>query len=266
MTINRQTELPSHFSARLTQELSALDWKSRSELLIRIGRSELQMRSHGQDRPIWKGPASESDLLGADVVVPTEQGERRGRVICFGVVNTGDVYERTVVVHVPASGSQHEAPGSVVRMASFEDAQRIQEELEMAARLQTAVEAVQTGSLALPVNPTRKRGQRDPRLVGEFVTLANASEHVKFIDETPAYHKVVGTNPARRLYVFKNQLQVALSGFSFEHLGILPISAEEAKEMHLGKVRGRVKFEDRDTALDAFERALKMLSQPDRRP
>ncbi len=52
------------------------------------------------------GGFPEHQLLGADVVVPTDQGERRGRVVCFGVVSMGAYWERSVVVHVPASGTQ----------------------------------------------------------------------------------------------------------------------------------------------------------------
>ena len=73
-------EVTENFSARLAKELDALGWEARNALLVKIGRMELRMRDLGQDKPVWKGPAPVAQLLGADVVVPTEQGESRGRV------------------------------------------------------------------------------------------------------------------------------------------------------------------------------------------
>ena len=249
-----QTSAVDDFSARLATELNALPWSERNELLIRIGRQELRMRSDGQERPVWKGPAPVTNILGADVVVPTEQGERRGRVICFGVVNTGAEYERSVVVHVPASGTHHEAPGSEVRLASPDDSVRIRNEIEMATRLAevaaVAPESKQSG---------RRRGLRDPKLIEEFLELARNSPNVASIDEGSANHKVVGLDPSKRLYVFKTQLRVDVSGFSFDHHGLRAISSEEALSMHLGKVRGQVLFDDRQAALGAFKMALEGL-------
>lgn len=213
------------------------------------------MRSDGQDRPVWKGPAPVNHILGADVVVPTEKGERRGRVICFGVVNMGSEYERSVVVHVPASGTQHEAAGSVARLASPDDSLRIKNEIEMAERL---VEA-STAAAREPVKPQRKRGQRDPKLIEEMIALANASPNVRSVEEGGANYKVTGVDPAKRVYVFKAQLRVDVSGFSFQHPGLRSISDQEARDMHLGKVRGQVLFDDRQAAIDAFKKALEGL-------
>jgi len=242
------------FSARLTRELGILPDRDRAELLVRIGRQELRMRGDGQERPTWKGPAPVPAMLGADVVVPTEQGERRGRVICFGVVNMGCEYERSVVVHVPASGTHHEAPGSATRLASPDDSIRIRNEVEMATRLADARASDGDG-------PKRRlrRGLRDPGLIDEFMELARASPDVRAIEEGPANHKVIGTDPSRRLYVFKTQLRVDVSGFSFDHPGLRRISDQEARDMHLGKVRGQVLFEDRQAAIDAFKKALEGL-------
>jgi hypothetical protein len=247
-----QSSAVDDFSARLTRELNSLGWLERNELLIRIGRQELRMRNDGQERPVWKGPVPVTHILGADVVVPTDQGERRGRVICFGVVNMGAEYEKSVVVHVPASGTHHEVAGSVTRIASTEDSLRIQNEVEMAARL---VEASRSPAPD-ESRKQRSRGQRDPGLITEFLALAAGSPNVRSIEEGSSNHKVTGLDPRKRLYVFKGQLRVDVSGFSFDHPGLRRISDDEARDMHLGKVRGQVLFGDRQAAISAFTKAL----------
>jgi hypothetical protein len=249
------------FSARLSKELGALNWDVRNEILLKIGREELRMRSsYGEGRPTWKGPVPETKILGADVVIPTEQGERRGRVVCFGIVHMGgDNWERSVIIHVPSSGTQHEGPGSAARLATPEDSERIQGELEMAARLAEAAESAQRGVSSPSPEKPRKRGQRDPKLVEQMVTLARASNNVKLVDEGATNYKIVGIDPIRRIYLFKSQLRVDLSGFSVDHPGVRKISDEEARDMHLGKVRGQMLFDDRAVSLAAFEHALTAL-------
>lgn len=248
------------FSSKLNQELSALDWKTRNEIFLKIGKMELRMKASGLERPEWKGPLSEDKLLGADVVIPTDQGERRGRVICFGVVHLGgDNWERSVIVHSPASGTQHESPGSSARLATREDSERLQGEIEMAQRLAEAADAVQKGAIAPTHDRPRKRGQRDPELVKDLHTLALASNNVKSIDEGGSNYKISGTG-GKRIYLFKNQLRADLSGFTVDHPGVRKISDDEARDMHLGKVRGQLLFEDRASSKAAFEAALDALA------
>lgn len=246
------------FSSRLATELASLPDRTRAELLMRIGRQELRMRSDGHDRPIWRGPVPVPQMLGADVVVPTDHGDRRGRVICFGIINMGNEYERSVVVHVPSSGTHHEAPGSVVKIASPDDTIRIVNEVTMAQRLQETVRREDTDRDD-KVTPTRRRLGRDPALVAELIALTQASPNVRSIEDGPANHKVTGADRGRRLYIFKTQLRVDVSGFSFDHPGLRRISDEEARAAHLGKVRGQLIFDDRNAAIAAFNIALEGL-------
>lgn len=248
------------FSARLSQELSVLDWATRNEMLLNIGRQELRMKASGRERPTWNGPLPEAKMLGADVVIPTDQGERRGRVICFGVAYMGgEEWERSVIIHVPSSGTQHEGPGSSARLATPEDSERIRGELTMAARLAEASDAAQRGVATPAPEKPRRRGQRDPKLVEEMVAKAKASNSVKAVEEGGTNFKIVGLDPSKRIYLFKSQLRVDLSGFTVDHVGVRKISDEEARDMHLGKVRGQFTFEDRNAALEAFDLALTSL-------
>lgn len=248
------------FSARLNKELGALDWKARGELLLSIGKMELRMRSYGVERPAWKGPLPQDKILGSDAVIPTEQGERRGRVIFFGVVDVGgNNWEKSVVVHVPSSGTHHEAPGSSVKLATAEDSARIAAEMEMAAKLADAADAASRGAASPSAEKPRRRGQRDPALVEEMRKLAAGHANVKAVEEGGSNHKIVGASAGRRIYLFKNQLRADLSGFSVDHPAVRKISDDEARDMHLGKVRGQLLFDDRDEALAAFSAALTAL-------
>lgn len=252
------------FNSRLMAELSALSWQDRNDLLSRIGRQEQRMRSDGQERPVWRGPLAEHELLGRDVVVQTEQGERRGRAICYGIVSNGELYERSVVVHVPSSGTQHEAPGSAVRLASPEDLERMENERVMAERLVEASYAALRG----PKRPEealrlqRKRGLKDPELIKKMVEAARRHPGVMFVDEGPVNFKITGSaaigpqGPSKRIYVFKAQLRVDISGFDVDHAAIRRVSDDEARDMHLGRVRGQILFDDREKAFEAFEAAL----------
>ncbi len=171
----------------------------------------------------------------------------------------GERWERSVIVHVPASGTQHEGPGSVARLATPEDTERIQSDLVMASRLAEAADSAQRGVSSPSPEKPRKRGLRDPKLVEQMVALAKASNCVKMVEEGGTNYKIVGVDQSRRIYLFKSQLRVDLSGFSVDHAGVRKISDEEARDMHLGKVRGQVLFDDRTVALSAFEHALTAL-------
>lgn len=245
------------FSSRLKNELDALDWQKRNELLLKIGKAELRMRSMNAERPTWKGPTSEERILGSDVVVQTDQGERRGRVICFGVTHMGgETWERSVIVNVPSSGTQHEVPGSATRLASAEDVERIQGELEMANKLAAAADAASKGTVA---EKPRRKGQRDPQLVERMLVAARESNDVKTVEESGTNYKITGVDPHKKLYLFKSQLRVDLSGYTIDHPGVRKISDEEARDMHLGKVRGQLTFDDRTEAFSAFEACLAAL-------
>lgn len=254
---------PNDFGARLNKELEAITWADRNDLLVRIGKMVAQMKSYGVDRPEWRGPIPEEQMLGADVVIPTDQGERRGRVIFFGVLPAGTgAWERSVVVHVPASGTQHESPASASRLASLEEAERIQREMGMAGRLREAADAVERGRQAA-LDPNREKQRRrnfkDPRLIESLMERARAS--AAMVTDSPTNYKLTCKQNDRRIYVFKSQLRVDISGFSVSHPGIRTLTEEEARDMHLGKVRGQLLFDDRAQTLAGFDMALEELSK-----
>ena len=245
------------FTTRLNSELAALSWDERIDLLTKIGRMELRMRSEGQDRPVWNGPLSEDKLLGETVAIQTDRGEQRGRVICYGVLNMGSEYERSVVVHVPSSGTHFEVPGSAVRVAQRSDAERMYDEIAMAERLRSVIDRLETQTAA-ETSP-KKKIKRDPHFVEKLRSTAENHSNVRSIDEFPGSYKVTGRERRRKIYIFKNHLRVDLSGFSIDHPGAKIISDSDARELHLGNVRSQLDFSDKGTAYAAFCAALELM-------
>lgn len=246
------------FAAKLTEQLKALPREEVHELLVRIGRMEARMRADGQERPIWRGVLPQTEIIGRDVVIPSDHGERRGRAVYFGITRGAGEYETSVVVFSEASGTHHEAPGSQVRLATPSESERIREELVMAQRLKdaTASEATRAANRRAPSRP---KWAPDPGLVPRMLELAKDSNNVSAIEEVGGCHKITGRNKERRVYIHKRGLRVDISGFEPSGDGIIQISADEAKRAHLGKVRGQVDFTSHTLGMAAFERILKEL-------
>lgn len=243
------TDLLETFSAKLAYEMAALDANTRAELIINVGRMETKMRQNGQETPIWRGPLSEGKLLGANVIVPTEFGDLRGRVVCFGIVRDGAEFERSVYVHVPASGTSHEVPGSSVKLATFEDVNKMNNEIDMANKLKELTASEETST----EKPSKKKAVKDPAFVKRLF-----DEIGKFqvaVEEGTSNYKISGKDK-KRIYLFKTQLRCDLSGFSIDHSAVRKISEAEAKDSHLGNVRGQLIFDDREAAFSAFIASL----------
>lgn len=246
------------FSAKLTEQLRALPREEVHELLVRIGRMESRMRADGQERPVWRGTLSQTDVLGREVVIPTDHGERRGRAVYFGITRGAGEYETSVVVFSEASGTHHEAPGSQVRLATPSESERIREELTMAQRLKEAT-AGEAARQERRRAPSRPKWAPDPGLIPRMLEIARESNTVSSVEEVGGCHKITGRNRDRRLYVHKRGLRVDISGFEPSGEGIIQISADEAKRAHLGKVRGQVDFTSQTLGMAAFERMVQEL-------
>lgn len=249
----------NEFSNRLTQELSALSWSDRNGILMEINRQEQAMRQQGLISPQWKGPKTESKILGANVVAITDSGERRGRVVYFGSVKNGDSFEKTAIVHVESSGTNYEVAGSNVRLATQDDIDRMNIENEMAIRLQHAKNAVDSGLTSKFAVRRSAKVQKDPEFVNKIIKLC---ESIFGLPAKVSKNNMMflGTND-RRIYVFTNQLRVDFSNFIFESKHVRQIDADEAKEMHLGKVKGQVIFENKDEALEAIKDAALLINE-----
>jgi hypothetical protein len=79
-------------------------------------------------------------------------------------------------------------------------------------------------------------------------------------EEQAAFHKVARPDGAKAIYIAKTQkvTRVDLSGFTLEHAAIKQITADEAKELKIGRVRGQLDFtKDETVVLSAFRAALR---------
>lgn len=246
------------FAARLTEQLRALPREEVHELLVRIGRMEARMRADGQERPIWRGALPQVEILGQEVVIPTDYGDRRGRAIYFGISKVGPEYETSVIVFSEASGTHYEGPGSQVRLATQSDSERIQGDLVMAQRLREAAGVLEARRERKRA-PSRPKWAPDPGLVQRMIDAARDSNFVSSVEEVGGCYKITGRNRGRRLYVHKRGLRVDISGFEPSGDGIIQISAEEAKKAHLGKVRGQIDFTDHGVGMRTFDLMLEEL-------
>lgn len=248
------------FSQSLNNELSALPREDKHELLVRIGRMEARMRADGQDRPIWKGPVAQTEILGRDVVIPTDHGERRGRAVWFGIARQGTEYETSVVVYSGASGTIHEAPGSQVRTATSSESERYQDELAMAEKLKEVTAGMSERDERRRAAPARPKWAPDPGLIERMVSIAKDSNTVASVEEVGGCHKVSGRDKSKRLYIHKRGLRVDISGFEPSEIqGLIRITPEEAKRAHLGKVRAQIDFTSQSVGMTAFDLVLKEL-------
>lgn len=239
------------FVERLKDLMGQVPDVERSDMLIHTGKMDARMRSNGYERPPWKGPISELEILGKDVVVPSAMGKQVGRVVYFGIHQEGAVFERSVYAMVPSSGTLIEAPGSAVELPGSADLDRMRREIDMAGALERAE--------SKPKEPSnrRRKHEKDPAFTQHLVDLA--IEIGLTVEKKKTFNKIYGSQKGRTVYVAVEALRVDLSGFCVEHSGIRAISADEAKEQHLGAVRGTIIFDDREVAEEAFVESLEAL-------
>lgn len=82
------------------------------------------------------------------------------------------------------------------------------------------------------------------------------------IVEKSGFFQILGASKGRRVYLAKKGGRVDLSGFSVEDEAITQISETEARDKHLGKVRGMLNFDCSDEqVLAAYGLALTKLAE-----
>src|SRR5689334_16919434 len=90
--------------------------------------------------------------------------------------------------------------------------------------------------------------------------VALAKEAGAPVEEQTSWYKIkIG---ARAVYVSKSNRTpgVNLAGFSFEHPAVRPMSADEAKEHKLGRVRAQIDFsKDEGQTIEAFLTAIALM-------
>src|SRR5271166_1858357 len=84
----------------------------------------------------------------------------------------------------------------------------------------------------------RERQVKGSHLVSKLEELARSAG--LRIDDKSGFHKITGSAKKRTIYVAKKGGRVDLSGFTLESEAVKQITVEQAKEKHLGQVRGQL--------------------------
>ncbi|HEU5118720.1 MAG TPA: hypothetical protein VFT74_19150 [Isosphaeraceae bacterium] len=117
----------------------------------------------------------------------------------------------------------------------------------------------QAGKLA-----EEQKTQRRERTVKGSHLLAQMTEAVAAAglkaEDKSGFTKVTGKAKGLAVYVAKKGGRVDLSGFTVQSAAIKQITEQEARDKHLGKVRGQVDFDQTDALImEAFGQALGQL-------
>lgn len=103
----------------------------------------------------------------------------------------------------------------------------------------------------------RARTVKGSHLVDEMIEKAS-SEYT--VDKKSSFYKITGQVKGRAVYVLIKGGRVDLSGFTVDNSAVDPITEEQAKARHLGRVRGQMNFTQADSVvMESFEIILKEL-------
>ena len=120
---------------------------------------------------------------------------------------------------------------------------------EMAEKLAAAGEKAEQAKAA-----RRERVVKGSHLLPKLLEQATAAG--LNLDEMSGFTKLTGPDKRKRVLVAKKGGRVDLSGFTVEAAAIKQISEQEARDKHLGKVRGQIDFNKADDeVLAAFSAA-----------
>ena len=235
-------------------DFHSLDVETRSLILCKITEADKAMRDKGQVVPVWDGPCAESEMINHEVAAKTEKGEVVGKAIYFGKLeDSSGIFKRSVYVHVPSSGSVWEVDSKNVRLATKDDFVRMKSEIAMANTLLNVAEEV----------TELIKTKRTKKVVGSHL-VEDMMQTVKTmglaVDEKSGFYKIFGNKKGVCVYLAKKGGKAVLSNFCIEHHAIDPISEEQAKAKHLGKVRGEINFtKPIPDVLAAWDVSLKFL-------
>lgn len=114
----------------------------------------------------------------------------------------------------------------------------------------------------------RAKVVKGSHLTEQFIALATVAGLTVTESKSKAFQVITGAaGKARRIYVATRGGTVDFSGFTVEDEGVTQISEEQAKEMHLGLVRGRIDFDATDEQiLSAFRTALVFVNEEVQKP
>ncbi len=76
------------------------------------------------------------------------------------------------------------------------------------------------------------------------------------------FYKIKGKKPNKAIYVSKRDGRVDLAGFILDSPAVIPISKEEIKRRHLGRIRAKIAIHlNEDLVLTTYKNALDKLNE-----
>lgn len=126
---------------------------------------------------------------------------------------------------------------------------------EMVSKLEAAGKKVEVQK-----TQRRERVVRGSHLVEDLTSRARSAGLT--LQEKSGFLKVTGSVKGRSIYVAKKGGRVDFSGFAVDSPAVTTITEEEARQKHLGKVRGQLNFnQPDDLVVDAYKFALTQLDE-----
>lgn len=254
MSDEDKSELVRQIEALRDAQFHDLDYETKAKLLKGWVAVDHRMRQNGQDRPVWDGNFPMVDLLNNEVVIKTDKGEQVGKAIySLPVEDTDGVVKQGLLVHIPSSGSIYIVPGRNVRPATNEDRQTMQRHITYAKILSGSNESIE-----VITKEKRSRRVAGTHLLSEM--MSRVSDRKLVVEDKSGFHKIFGNKKGICVYLAIKGGRADLSGFCIDHPAVKPLSEQEAKEKHLGKVRGQIDFNrDDKTVLEGWNIVLDAL-------
>jgi PHD/YefM family antitoxin component YafN of YafNO toxin-antitoxin module len=209
-------------------------------------------RSAGSPAIVW---SADFDLPGiGDDIVVSSANDFIATVIDYGIKLVGDDFHRAVWIK-NNKAEVVKLAAEEFKLMTEEDRDRIEKQnAEFKKRLIGAGKKVERNR-----KERRQKQVQGSHLLEQMMALIQARGLV--IDEKSSFYQVTGNVKGLKVYVAIKGGRVDTSGFSFEHPGLELITEEQARNRHIGKVRGTINFHVGDeNAMAAYEEALSFLS------
>ena len=222
-----------------------LDQDAISIVLSDFVKESKRMRDFGQMR-VEPWPGEEPFRIGSKV----ELGNKRRGIVadyCIGDPSGRHAWQWGRWVLTPGGNMLKVFHSDIVT-----DARPGDEDLEK--RLKAAARLVERDR-----KEKRSRSVRGSHLVEDMADMARSRGLT--VDPGKSFYKITGSKKKVTVYLHVKGGRVDLNGFCVDHPGIVPMTQEEARAKHLGRVRGQIDFNVGDVqAMDAFSAAIGELS------
>jgi len=178
--------------------------------------------------------------------------QKVGTVVTYGIKSVGREFYRSVWLKF--------SDGSFLKLSADDIADISKTELEELEKKNKQFASKLSGATKKIENQKKERRQKQVKGSHLLEVMLAVVGKTYSIDEKASFYKISGKEKGKSVYLLRKGGRVDLSGFDIDHDAVTKISAEEAKDRHIGKVRGQINFSlSDDLVMDAFKKALKEL-------